>query len=253
MRKLLLFLLILSLLPLSSRAQITSLNVEIKPFGHGWKQVVENHGSSSIVAMHSPFQCEVQTRRGSITSTIVYTYDFLTGYGTSRDIPPGGVERFDAPDPSTWSGGVDAVIFSDGHSEGDPKGVSALYQRRQGFYNGIIEALQLLDTIANQGANPAEVADSVHLRSESLAKHGTKANDEWVGLTELYSGLESLLRAQKLRWVPSDSTPYPQPTIEEVAKVNGIPRQQAHAIALSKRYDELKADLEGNLEPPAGK
>jgi len=254
MKKSLLFLLTLSFLPLSARAQITSLNVETKPFGHGWKQVVENRGSDSIVAMYWTSRSETLTKSGrTIRTAVSHTYDPLTQYGADPNVPPGGVVNLDAADPSKWTSGVDAVIFSDGHSEGDPKGVNAIYERRRGVYRGINEALPLLDTITNQGANPTEVADTVRHRWQALPNDRTLGADERIGLEQLYHGLENLLRTQRDMAAPSNSTSHRQPRIEEVAQVNGIPRQQAHAIVISKKYQEWKADLEDNLEPPVAK
>jgi hypothetical protein len=262
MRGSLSFLLALSFMSLSVQAQITSVKessaTQSGSLGNTWQEAIENHGSSSIVALRTAFRCLLKSKRKqkfALQGIVVNVRDALgESYSRSvRPIPPGGAVDLSAQDPSQCSGGVDAVIFSDGHSEGDPDSVSALYQRRRGIYSGLTEALQLLDTIANHGANPKDVADIASRRSDSVGRDQTVDIEERMGQRQLYTRLESLLRSQMDMGVPSDSTPYRQPSIEEVAKANGIPREQAHAIVISKKFQEWKADLEGNLEPLAAK
>jgi hypothetical protein len=259
MRHSLLVLLTVPLLAFIVRAQITSIKetgvTHSGKLGTVWQEVIENHGSSAIVALHATYKCPMKSKSGRSVAShglIAYERDSLVNYSSARNVPPGGVVGLLAQDPSECSGGVDAVIFSDGHNEGDPDWVNEMYQRRRGVYDGITAALQLLDTIANQGANPADVADSVHRRTNSMMHDQTIAFEERLGQRQFYTGFESLLRSQMDLAVPSDSTSH-QPRIEEVAKINGIPREQAHAIVISKKYQEWKAALEGNLEPPAAK
>jgi hypothetical protein len=155
-----------------------------------------------------------------------------------------------AQDPSKWTGGVDAVIFSDGHSEGDQQGVNDIYERRRGVYDAIIKVLPLLDTIATQGASPTDVADTIHRLYQSLPNDRTITGGERLGQGQVYQSIETLLRSQKDIGGLYDPTKYPpQPSIDEVAKVNGIPREQAHAIVLSTKYQGLKALVEANLQP----
>jgi hypothetical protein len=244
MRKSLLFLLSLSFLPVSVLAQITSLNLTIQPDGHGgWREVVENHNSSSTVAMRTTF------RRRTENTAIVVAYDSVTNYGTTPRIPPGGVGYLFAQDPSKWSGGVDTVIFSDGHSEGDPQGVNQIYERRHGDYKAIAQVLPLLDKIVNQDASPTEVADTIH--HFGIPNDATISRGEREGLQQVYMGVESLLRRQGDITGLYDPTKYPpDQRIEEVAKDKGIPREQAHAIVIRQKYQRLEAFLRDNLEPP---
>jgi hypothetical protein len=254
MKKALLFLLTLSLQPVFVRAQITSLKVSIQPTEHGWQEVVENQGSSSIVALRTTFQQRVEAKDGASHTAVVVVYDSITNYGTVPQIPPSGIGRHFAQDPSQWSGGVDAAIFSDGHSEGDPAGVSDIYERRRGVYMGLITVLPLLDTIANQGANAATVADTIHRLHQLLPNDRAITSGQRKGLEQIYAGAESLLRSQRDIVGLYDPSKYPpQPSINQVAKVNGIPREQAHAIVVMKKYQGLKEFLEANLEPPIAK
>ncbi len=183
---------------------------------------------------------------------IVVAWDSVTNYGTVRQIPSGGIGYLFAQDPSKFSGGVDAVIFSDGHSEGDPQGVNEIYERRRGDYKAIARVLPLLDKIVNQDASPTQVADTIH--RFAIPNDGTISSGERQGLEQVYMGVENLLRMQDDITGLYDPAKYPpQPSIDEVAKVNGIPREQAHAIVIREKYRRLKAFLEDNLEPPVAK
>jgi hypothetical protein len=257
MKKTLLFLLAVSFLPVLVRAQIPSLNVTIEPDGHGgWREVVENQAFSSVVAMRTTFQRRTETKIGStnVNTKIVVAYDSITNYGTVRHIPSGGVGYLFAQDPSKWSGGVDAVIFSDGHSEGDPQGVLEIYERRRGDYRAVTEVLPLLDTIANQGASPTQVADAIHHLYQSLPNDRTISAGERRGRAQVYSGLEDLLRSQTDIVGLYDPAKYPpQRSIDQVAKVKGISREQAHAIVIGEKYRRLEAFLGDNLQPLVAK
>jgi hypothetical protein len=243
MRKSLLFLLTLSFLPVAVPGQITSLNLTIQPDGHGgWREMIENHSSSSTVAMRTTF------RRRTGNTAIVVAWDSVTNYDTTPRIPPGGVGYLFAQDPSKFSGGVDTVIFSDGHSEGDPQGINQIYERRRGDYKAIAQVLPLLDKIVSQEASPTEVADTIH--RFAIPNDATISQGEREGLQQVYTGVENLLRRQGDITGLYDPTKYPpDQRIEEVAKDKGIPREQAHAIVIRQKYRRLEAFLADNLEP----
>ncbi len=256
MRRSFLLLLTVSFLPVPVRAQITSLNVTIQPKGQGWRVAVENHTFSSIAAVRTTFQKRTETKIGStaVNTKIVVVYDSVTNYGNVRIIPSGGVGYYFAQAPSEWSGGVDAVIFSDGYSEGDPEGVNEIYERRRGADMAVTEVLPLLDMIANQGARPTEVADTIHRLNQSLPNDRTISDGERKELGAIYTGVENLLRNQTDIVGLYDPTKYPpQASIDDVAKVNGITRQQAHAIVISKKYQKYQAFLQENLQPTVAK
>lgn len=245
-------------LTFTAQAQIASV-VERAPTQSGkvvvWQEVVENHGSSAIVALHYTFERLVKTKDGqTLRNGFSDCWDILgESYSSVRAIPPGGTLEIPAQDPSEWSGGVDAVIFSDGHNEGDPEILNGMYQRRRGFYNGLTEAMELLGPIAEGGANPTNVADKVHLRIDPIRHDKTLSFDEQIGHAGLLEKLELMLRKQVSMAAPSDKMPWRQPTIDEVVKAKDVPREQAHAIVVLKKFEEWKAALEDNLEPPAAK
>jgi hypothetical protein len=88
MRKFLLFLLTLSFLPVAVLAQITSLNLTIQPDGHGgWREVVKNRGSSSVVAMRTTFRRRPGTQGGGVNTAVEVVYDSVTNYGIAPIIP----------------------------------------------------------------------------------------------------------------------------------------------------------------------
>ena len=152
MRHSLLVLLSLSLLTFNLSAQITSVKesaVTQSELGQAWQEVIENHSFSSIVAPHTTFECPIKSKSGQTVNEgrASLQRDIVAESYSLGAIPSNVAVEVPAQDPSKCSGGVDAVIFSDGHSEGDPDAVNAMYQKRLGYYKGLTEVLKLLDTM----------------------------------------------------------------------------------------------------------
>lgn len=58
-----------------------------------------------------------------------------------------------AENPALCSGGVSAVIFSDGSSEGDIDDVNELYERRRGVFTVLGPIIEILNGIVSQKEN----------------------------------------------------------------------------------------------------
>jgi hypothetical protein len=65
-------------------------------------------------------------------------------------------------------GGVDAIIFADGHTEGNPQQVKKLYMQRRGAYRALGEIIALLDAIVSKGEATQHIADILDHRSKAL-------------------------------------------------------------------------------------
>jgi hypothetical protein len=113
--------------------------------------VVENRSASSIVALHAPLDCVQADGRRELDEN--GGMDSLYQFSRDRVISPGGSFTVKVHGYSKCSGGVDAVIFSDGHSEGDSKQIDRIYDRRRGIYAGLDFAIPLLQGIASGGWN----------------------------------------------------------------------------------------------------
>jgi hypothetical protein len=252
-------LLTLSLLTISLSAQIASVsitNVSEKAAQPGksrlvWKGLLENHSSSSIVAFHSTFVCPSPTDHGKNMSrgSGYDAFEQHTVLDDIRLIPVGGVAEVNAADPYNCTGGVDSIVFSDHHSEGDLRWVNLKHQEWAGLHTGIVESLRLLDRIADQEARPEEVADVFRDRIQ-LIPNGTRDTKKW-GERSVYVQLESLLRGKTDVKSPLDPIPHSPPRVEETNEANGIPRQKAQAMYLVNKLQEWKTALEDNLEPRA--
>jgi len=261
MRDLLLFVLIASPLTFSVSAQITSVKEYPPRFNKSrqtWQEVVENQGSRSIVAMHTTFDCITSTPTGDHKAVTSGGFDVLSipTYLEVHAVPSGGATTMLAEDPSRCSGGVDAVIFADGHSEGNSRWVNYYQQMWVGVHKGIIESLPLLAKVANQGADLAEAEELLRDRKESIPESPPAINGtfDWerMGQRAVYSNLESLLHSMREEWkAKPDSTPDPQPGSEVEGKGISAKQAQKMAVYLVGKLQEWKTALENGLGSPA--
>jgi hypothetical protein len=267
MRALPLVVLTASLLTFSVSAQITSVKEYPPQFNKSrqiWEEVVENQSSRSIVAMHTTFDCIRSTPTGDRKAGVSGGFDVLsipTYLEIHEAIPSGDATTMPAGDPSRCSGGVDAVIFADGHSEGNPRWVNEDQQTWVGVHQGIIESLPLLAKVANQEADLAEVEDLLRDRKVSIPEFPLDINRTFdrkkIGERLVYTNLESLLHSMRGWKAASDSTPHSQLRSEEVAEVQatGIPRKQEPKVAtfLVSKLQEWKTAVENGLGSSAAK
>ena len=257
MNKALFSLLAVSILPLFGSAQVPGIH-ENGAFSQEfpgenqsstphilWREVLENRGTTSIVAFHANFNC------GRKFGNALFDHDPFFNYGDDVDIPPGGSVEIIAADPSRCPGGVVAAIFSDGHSEGDPQEVNNLYARRRGVYTALGESMKLLDLIATQEQTPKQVRDILESRAKALSYDQTIDGYERLGMIVTYSKLRATLQStQAVIHAPSDHTTHRQPFYYQLAKSQNISLEQAQAIVIGKKIQEWRADLQGNMEPP---
>src|SRR5580658_1176090 len=148
-----LLVLTVTLLTFNASAQITSVKEYPPQFDTSrqiWQEGVENQDSRSIVAVHASFDCPTRYPLNSgryITFQPTGEYDALgngvTIFDDYKGIPPGGAAAIAAADPSKCSGGVDAVIFSDGHIEGNSGSAYRYRQRWSSVHEGVVQSLRL--------------------------------------------------------------------------------------------------------------
>ena len=232
-----------------------------------WREIIENHGASPITALHATFRCRSALNVAQYDLTPLH--DSLENYGHDFPIPPSGSIEISAADPSVCPGGVDAVIFADGRSEGDPRQVKDIYLARRGIYEELDEIIAQFSSIAMQGEAPQQALDVIEKRSKSLSVQnnsdignlagfglyaGPEPRDpsEFLGRMWALSVAELRLKYQSNWQTPSDFTANRQPSIEKVMETEHVPRTQAQAIIVGKKLQEWKADLQGNTEPPKG-
>src|ERR1700761_818115 len=206
-----------------------------------WKEVIENHGSSALVAFHSTFHCGEK-------GNIFYDHDPLFFYGRDKPISLEGSFEIGAADPAECPGSIDAAIFSDGHTEGNPFEVDAIFQRRRGIYEAIDSALTLLeDRVANK-RTALQVETSFSDLESSANNDHTLSGPERLGMQMLFRRLRLTLKTnQGVLITPSDWTTVRQPTYDEIAAKQQISMEQAQAIVIAKKLREWRADLEGFL------
>jgi hypothetical protein len=212
-----------------------------------WKEVIENRGSSSLIAFHATFDCG---RSGHL----FYSHDPLFFYGRDKIILPEGSFEIDAADPSHCPGGIDAAIFSDGHTEGDPVEVDAIFQRRRGIYEAIGSALTLLEDMAANKRTALQVQASFSDLETSAQKDHTLDGPERIGMSIFFERLRLTLKTnQGVLITPSDLTVGRQPPYEKVAATQNITMEQAQATVIAKKLQEWRGDLEGSLSPAPSK
>jgi len=240
---------------LSCAAQLPSIK-EDGPFqdsrpGNQWRQVVENHGSSSISAMLSIFHCPGSGGFKSVDS--VRVYDPMFHYGTDRDVLPGESVEMNVEDPTRCPGGVAAAIFADGHTEGDPQTVKRLYAIRQGVYEVLGDTISLLHTVAGGSDNTQNVMRLIDERCQTVAHGKTIDSDERTAMVMIYSQLKAILSdPESVLRAPLHAAATPQPDIGEVVSTSKVSRDQARAIVMSRQLEEWRSALESNLGPAGG-
>jgi hypothetical protein len=238
----------LSLPCLQGIGQLRQVSETIVSTPGGWQERVENLASSPIAALHATFRCPKGDEGPKFNSEI--RFDSLVAYGTEKPIPPRSIS--DMP-MQPWAidcpGGVDAVIFANGQSDGDQDVLKQMYQMRSGVYDGLIFAEKSVDTIANAGADPRVVASDLRSQAGAVNKDPTLSEAKHRGETLALGVVATLLEGQHDLPVPSDKTPRHQETIEQVMKEKKISYQLAHAIVIGKKLREWSTALEGNLQP----
>jgi hypothetical protein len=240
-RSTLLMVLAVLALPWNSFAQVPSLeegaNMEERP--GLWRRVLENRSTSYLVAYYASFHCP---KGGPVDM-----YDALLYSGYHR-IAPGESALMNAGDPSRCSGNVNAAIFSDGHTEGDPKALDQLYAKRQGAFKALGEAIRLLNSIQSEHESLQNVVDALTTRSKASLREKTMTA---IGSNLVLSIVLKMLTDTRSRTLlPSDDAAHKEPTVEEVMNATGLSREEARAIVVSKRLEGWKSLLENSLQPP---
>ena len=260
MRTLALLWLAASVFQFGAFAQVPSIKEDaafpLVPPASGWHKVIQNRGSSSIVALYATITCG---RGGEIID-----HDALLNYGQDRAIPPSGFLEIESGDPTKCTGGVQAAVFSDGHVEGTSQALNMIYLWRRGAYQALGDLIEALDGITSDEDKSLQVLlQSLQVRLDGI-RDGTETGAS-IGFRRLpgngkgkyasvYSKVKTLLGDPNGDLpVPSDYTPQKQPVVEQVMKIKNVSRDQARAIVFSKKLQEWRAALEGHLEPPPAK
>lgn len=246
-----LFLLVAMLLPLGAVAQIPDLKesgaVQVKAGVDkagspttAWRDVIENRSQSSIEAVEAVFYCPgtKKLKLGGLASS----RDSLLHNG--KDVPPGGSFELRAFDPSECPGQVDAVIFSDGHVEGDPDVLDDLYIRRRGVYEMLGEIIPHVDAIAKQQETPQSVIDFLDSRDKANGININADLTERMGMSMTIGVVKMLLKSQSGPPVSdADSQPLKPPPVPDA----NLSHQQMIALDLSRYLAHWRAVLANDL------
>ena len=207
----------------------------------GWKVHVENNTKSSVVALHATFRCPATPSHQA--GELEFVMDPLYNYGSDRPIPAGEPYEFKIPHGWECPGGVDAVLYADGHSEGDPAAVEILFQQRVGVSEAIDLSTKVLDQVSHSTVQPTEAASQLKAMSKRVSLNESKSVGERQGEMYVFTVVAGLLTRQNNWRVPSDLRERNQPSIEDTMKVRGVLRQQAHAIVINSKLQEWSLDL----------
>jgi hypothetical protein len=251
-----LFLFVAMLLPLSAVAQIPDLKesgaVQVKAGVDkagspttAWRDVIENRSQSSIEAVEAVFYCP-GTEKFKLGGWTI-SWDYLLNFGIDKEVPPGGSFELDSVDPSECPGQVDAVIFSDGHVEGDPEVLDDLYIQRRGVYEMLGEIIPHVDAIAKQKETPQSVIDFMDGRVKANSFNLDLDKTERMGMYLPIGLAKGVLKSQTPWGGPTvfkaDSQPLnPSPTPDE-----NLSHQQLMAIDFSRQLVRWRALLANNL------
>jgi hypothetical protein len=216
-----------------------------------WQEVIENHGSSAIIAFNAPFRCPTP---GGGWVEARSLHDSLAHYGSDSPIPPGGSRQIDAADPKSCPGGVDALVFADGHSEGDPQQVKNIFDQRLGIYKEIDEMIKMLQTVGTGKKSPQWTIGALMDRATMISNGGLGGNSfEQRGRYVADTTARLSLQVEHGWHTPSDDTTETrQPSVEKVMETDHLSRTQANALVVTRKFEEWKAVLAGHTEPPHG-
>jgi len=219
---------------------------------NGWKVQVENREKTPIVALHATFRCPAGNGHGR--SDVGFRYDELSNYGSDNPIGPGAFYAFlISSQTATCPGGVDAAIFADGHSVGDPTEVAEIYQRRLGAYEAVAHCREQVNRIASQTSRAIDISAELRAQSTAVSQDQSKPAAEREGSMFAFSLVSAILDSQDEWQVPSDPNASHQTSIEMTMRERGMPREQAHATVLVTKLDKWRAGLESHLHPLPGK
>ena len=211
-----------------------------------WHEIIQNQGSSSMVAFHALFRCAGEGN----PRFVVVDHDALL-IRTDSQIPPSGRLEVNAADSSRCSGGIDSAIFADGHSEGTEDAVRRLYAIRKGYSDALGEVDQLLEDIANGRDTPENVALQLGEKSRTLS-NGTVRMDphEALGMRSVIDLLRNGLSARTVVFAPSTSPKGLGPSIEVGVKNSHVTDAPALATIIRSQFQVWKQTLNGNVDPP---
>ncbi len=228
------------LLPWSGFAQVPSVveSDALQAGPHDWRKVLRNQGTSSLVAY--TVGCIPKTRLSIVS-------DALIDGGSYVD--PGKSIEAQVNDPSTCEAGVHAAIFSDGHTEGDPKLVQELFAYRRGAYQALGDTIKLLTSVYTQHVATADIIDKLKAERKATFR---KMTQESVGYNTVLFQISGVLSEPNIVWrSPPEYQGQKQQlsSIEDVMTANGLSRDEARVMLLNKRLEAWKSLLENNLQP----
>ena len=240
-----------------------------------WRQVIENHGTSSLSAFYEYVDCKgyPEPQFGDYDSVLGPVYV----PGMVAAIPPSGSIEVKSDDPSRCQVRASAAIFSDGHSEGDPHFVQFLYHVRIGAYKELAELIPLLDDLATLRRTRREVFDLVSKRKYDFdmthvvgSPNEGNAGGEIHGRDVAFEAVISVMTPLG-GWnnhpspsLPSWASPFldflegdladPLPaSTEDIMRRNKVSREQAEAMFIDARFKKWRDALGTNLGPLRGK
>jgi hypothetical protein len=240
-------------LPGVTQSRVFLANVD--PLHPVWRESIRNSGTSSIVAFHAKFRCSRHSELNMI-------HDPLVNFGTDFDVGMGKSAEIAAADPQRCSGGVDAVVFSDGHHEGDRDQVRAIYARRKGVAEELRSLKKLLDEgaagrlntkqILTRAEMPLVFHTNTYVDSLGLSEPPDPAEDAEIdGRSAAHAAVTMMLKTQAIWGVPSEYTAQRKPRVEQVMRERGEGREQAYLVITAMKVQEWLDALQGNLK--AGK
>jgi len=214
-----------------------------------WKKTIENQASSSMVALEAIFRCPAT----GFYKQIAYTSlrDSLENYGHDIDVPPGGSVEISAFDPDRCPGSVEAVIFSDGHSEGNPKAIEDLYLRRRGIDKMLAEIQEHLDKIVAQQETSEAMVSALTNLDKANGENQALNISERKGMSYAIGVAKQILQSGSGLAVPANSAEKRPPNIASVMQEMNVSHEQAQAMVLNKELEQWRSALEAHLDMPS--
>lgn len=199
-----------------------------------------------VVAMHFRYGCDARVKQTPIVDFLV-SERYQTSIGSLKTY----TTLFMSADILNCPGGVDAAIFADGHSEGDPKSIADIYSWRKGVYKGITYVMPLLSKIVqpeSETEQPNALVAITHRESAIRQDRSSNMHENQGEFFLIGAVADSLVKEQPFG-IPSDSTQFKGPDVDQVIKTEHLDHSRASAFVLRRKLLEWQHDLEGNLNP----
>jgi hypothetical protein len=217
-----------------------------------WDFQVTNIGSHPIVALKGTLVCPQDENHPRTNEEFGFDSLVYGAHGLAdQPILAGQTRSFPMPKRTAeCSGGVDAVVYPDGRTEGSQPAAEAIYKRRRAAYEGLMYAKRQLDSVISSNEDLSSVASRLIKRAQDISQDSGLTDTEKSTENAVLVGIAHDLNGQNELNVPAIYLKQRREEVETIMKHDHVPEQKALAILLVQNLMESIRNLEGHTTPP---